>query len=89
VALLSETTRVDAWDLPFPPSSQSLTDGDRIMQPTDGEEDELNSNAKGPISLSDEEDVWADDKEIQLRQSLKAELYPSPGLWDVTLVGDT
>lgn len=44
-------------------------DGDRIMEPTDDEEDEPNSSAKDPISLSDEEDVRADDEEIQLSMS--------------------
>ena len=44
-------------------------DGDRIMELTDDEEDEPNSSAKDLISLSDEEDVWADDEEIQLSMS--------------------
>jgi hypothetical protein len=40
-------------------------DGDQIMEPTEDKEDEPNSSAKDPISLSDEEDVWADEEEIQ------------------------
>ena len=53
-------------------------DGDRIMQLTDWEEDEPNSSAKGPISLSDEEDVRADDEEIQL--SISSLSFSNPHL---------
>ena len=44
-------------------------DGDQIMELTDDKEDKLNSSAKDPISLSNEEDVQADDEEIQLSMS--------------------
>lgn len=36
-------------------------DGDQIMELTDDKEDELNRSAKDPTSLSDEEDVQADE----------------------------
>ena len=41
-------------------------DGDCIMESTNDKEDEPNSAA---MSLSDEEDVWADEEEIQLSMS--------------------
>lgn len=45
-------------------------DGDRIMESSDDEGDnEPNSNAEDRMDLSDEEDVRADDEEIELSMS--------------------
>jgi hypothetical protein len=56
-------------DEPMHISGTLDADGDWIMEPTDDKEDGPNSSAKDLISLSDEEDVPADDEEIQLSMS--------------------